>query len=654
MCSICVQGLFTNMQPISVERTKRSTAGTEEEIKKIELQKHIQVLEEGNEGALMQVLVQIYLSKEIDREIKQVYATAIFNRIKRKENPPSVLLSLFRIFSLFSETVTDEIIELMCVWLDPEKNEYEIPHLWSSQILTACLHLSLNERTKKMMQTKEFFQNVLKNINICQEKTIKLSIALINKDLYTLIDTEYIDKILENSKDADRVRLVVLQAYVEGYSYLENEAHIEEKIHEKRLSLPWDKKKLEYFPLPSQKMKNIIDELVRGKTYPLAYTALAFLIRASKTVFQYLFESGEMHRITKEGLFASDIQRLRIEHFLIQALESPNRLPGLLIEEGYITEIIRRLEKKISDGVFDGNIYSCFSLLRALSRNKDIVKQHISTYHTMNLMEKTCTVLLSAYKKTKSIEIEKIIIQYLMLMGNLSLYSRKWKEASANCILIHLQKYSSEEVFRISALKAVQMVLYECKEDILEKIQLAVPISFFESRDNTKEEKLERYRIYRNFVCTTRRCIKVEKVISLFKIELEKTTELLIEKRKIRKLTDIEILLAKELLYTLSNIAAAQREYVVSADVVSTAINLSSISVSLTENLIWYLTNLAWSTPLPHETLESLDILNVLIEKKSTDPDLNKRIDFVISLLTVNSSEKETQRGNNSSNQLNN
>ncbi|KAI5170811.1 hypothetical protein NEFER03_0270 [Nematocida sp. LUAm3] len=596
-----------------------------------------------SEDLLENLLEWAYINRGKSLEKDQRCADAFWMRIISNCDSFSLSLRLIKVFAALTAKTTSETVDYFYRALnrflsDPER------FLWKNQILSCCLHLAQNPGGRTLMQKPQFFMRIYDHIIFCPYKATVLLIFLINEDLYKVIQKILVEGYLFDAKGSLRTVLEILLAYIEGYTLQAQEKEPEEPAYGKKLALPWDKRRLGYYPLESHTLKVLLDALLQKRSFTLVYEAIAFLIESSPSVSLYIMESGDLHKIIKEALSSTGLQKLKTEHFLIRILEKNNsRIIKILSEEGYIEHLLKRVEARLDVEVFDGEMYSCMALLRLLSRNKQIVTHYLSTYQMINLMEKFATIAHKVYKRDKYQEITENIEQFLMLLSNLVLLNTRWKETATESILPHIEHYL-EKQFRMKTLQFIRMLLYECKEtEIQEKLYRTLQIYFFKELKWSQEEILESYKIYRNLVCIIDISQPKESIILWLINEFFRVSKILIEKNKTKPLTEIEIQISMELLSIVSNIAAISQESVISPELIKFAILLSNMSSSLSIGFIWFITNATWNSIQAFDILFSFDIHNVLLSKKGNDPDINERISQLISHLSRRPAKQITE-----------
>ncbi|KAI5184992.1 hypothetical protein NEHOM01_0543 [Nematocida homosporus] len=602
--------------------------------------KTLHLINEADEPSLTHFLLAAHTTSLSATE-KEACAAGLWDRIRQKKDSLKITQMMLRIFSLLSEQPTPEVVQFFLEALEkPITNDTERV-IWKNQVLESALHLS-HRHPQPFQADLEFFKAVQDHLTISPRKTLALLICLVTASTYKLIDKPAIEQLQHKSKGSLLVNCEVLLAYIEGYQLMGQSPELDEQVYEKRLALPWDKRKLSYFPLQSLNLKVLVDSLLQKKSAPLVFPALAFLVSASAgSVAQYLLDTGDFHKITREALSSTGKDRLRIEHFLILVLETSRRAATAIAEEGYVDNIIKRLEIKMDNGILDGEVYSFLCLLRLLARTPQIISSFMSTFQVINLIERLAANASKLHHKDSYSSLTQSICQYLKLIGNLVLFSHRWKEIAIDSIFPYISNYLHHPEFSIEALTFIKMHLYECKEDLLPRIYRALPKSFFEKTNWTKPERLEYYRIYRNLICVARNLPEIGQLVTRLINETLRLTESFTAPQA--SIDPIDIDLSSELLFILANIAVITQEKALHPHLISAAIDLAAISPSLTIPFIWYLTNITWNNPSIIPLLLTYNIQSILQSKKTTDPDINERINQLSTFIKKNAHHRHPQ-----------
>ncbi|KAI5181867.1 hypothetical protein NEOKW01_2023 [Nematocida sp. AWRm80] len=601
-------------------------------------------IEKIEEGQLNTLLERIYKNINTLESTKETLGKMLWRRILLNTDSRESLMKMFKCISLCTSETTKEIIEYFRIQLASEYTNPEEDFIWVNTLLQMCISIAQKSTARELMQTKEFFNSVQKQIRICPYKTIVLMIRLINNQLYTLPNQDVLEEILKESKGKLKGVTEVLFAYIEGY-ILRSMSITDEEVFERRLALPWDKKKIGHFPLQSLSLKILIDSLIQQRSLPFSFPALGFLAGSSRAILQYLEDIGDLQKIIKEALSATGTHRLKLEHFLCSILELKSNKTSILIsEEGYIESIIKMLEGKLDTEIMDGIAYSGLTLLKLLTRSYSALSIHMCSYQMINTMEKLAVSFHRLLKKYSYPELTLSAVEYLRIIGNLVMQSRKWKEIAIQSIVKELPHYFTNPTLSAEALKVIKLLLFECKDNLAYSLYQALgKKEFFQKQFTTAEERKEFYGILKNILCLEEFILKHPLIIDLCIDTFLTTSKYSLEVHQTdTSLDQTEIELLSELIYCISNIAVILPEKVLTIDIMQTIIDLTYLSPVIINNFIWYLTNTLWNTKIPQELSTIIDISTELKLKKGIDQDIDKRISYIFSLITKHSEGQQS------------
>jgi len=505
--------------------------------------------------------------------------------------------------------------------------------LWIGQVLDTVLELSQKEASCELFRNEKTFKAIQKNIKNFPSKVFVLLTRLISKSTYLLIEQETVTEMHRTSTGTLRTKIEVLQAYIEGYT-LQNTPSTAEDPFEKKV-VPWDKKKHGAVSLLSPSTHSLVDALISKKKETLALSAAGFLSESSPEVLNYIEESGHLQKIVKEASLTPNVEeRLKFEHFLSVLLSLQGRSPFLAADEGYIECVLRNISEKLDVEVVDGEVHSGIVLLKLLSRKSKIVSMYMCSNQMISTVEKILTVTKKTYTKEQHPEREEVIKQCFSLVSNLVLYNSEWKEIGLEHVLPHATSYIQEKTSSLHVLKFVKSILYECSEEISAKIFAKTAWLFsFRTRKRTPEEKLEYCRILRNLTCK-HQIAQLKEVVRLVVSEFYIAAENVIRGKKREKIPESDLSLLSELLQALSNIAVLSPECVTSENMIRSVVDICSVSPILTNNLVWYLTNILWSSPDTSKFLKEFRIQEVLLKRLGADKDTDERISQLIRMLS--------------------
>ncbi|OAG31929.1 hypothetical protein NEDG_00404 [Nematocida displodere] len=585
----------------------------------------LQTISSDSTPSLFAALTQVYTDTELSGRVKAAIAEALWKRIVGKKDPISTTTHLLKCVSKVAETISLEIVAYLETTLGtkpPESLDHDF--LWIDQVLGACIRFSLAENVCFLMQTPSFFHSAQKHLIVHPHKVAALLIRLMNSSLYYLIAKEPLTLLLKTSTGLLRLNIEVLLAHLEGYTL--RKPFSEEELPEKLPSLPWDRRRMGHFPLHSTSLKSLVDSLVRQRGHTLALVGLSFLAESSVRVLQYLEDSGEIQRITKEAYISKGLARLRLEHFLISILMLKGRSATILAEEGYIESILKHLDTKLRLKVLDGEVVSSLTILRLLSRTQKIVPSHMSSYQMINMIERLTLVALDLYKDQNYPEIEQAIEEYLLLLGNLVLLLNEWKTIAINRILPHIHHYLNEKRFTVHALQFIKMILYGCAAETIPALFAVLPPAFFMGNVWNTEESIEHYGILKNLICKGGENPDITAIMEWSISEMVEKASFLEQKYLQNTLTPIDLKIASELLGVVSNVAVISNALASTPLSIDAAITIAKIDPSLTGMFIWYLTNTIWESPSVMPTHKHVHIYNMLLSRIGIDQDTDERI----------------------------
>lgn len=609
----------------------RDVLGTDEPI----LDTTLRQITELDEPTLARLLLSLYRYRHSPKRVRQPLGSAIWSRLAQNRDSLFLMICMAKCLAVLVDEMSEEMVRFFEAAL--ETNSQTVTHsqeafLWINQVLDLCIKRSQADSTRALMQRPSFFQALQKYLEVFPYKVVTLQIKLINSQLFRLVNQSAHSALLKQSAGALKTNIEVLLAYIEGYT-LRDPASKAEETSEKKLALPWDKRRLGHLPLQSLSLKILIDSLVKQRAQPLALTGLGFLVESSPSVLQYLEEAGDIQRLVKEGLLCRDLDKLRLEWFFAAILTRKGKTPVILAEEGYIEHILRTLECKLDAEVLDGEVHSGLTVLRLLARRLKIVTLYMCGNQLVNLVEKLAILSHKLSKRDSYPEIHPTVREYLFFAGNLVLLSSEWKEIAVERVLPHLPPYLEDKTLSVPALQFLKMFLYECPEENVKKLLAAIPFPFLTKRKWNCEESTEFYQIIQNLVCTGSALPEVQSIASWAIAEFHKVGNVLHAKFNNGTLEQSDTNQAAEFLAIISNIAALDREKAAAEAVVSTVLKLADISSQITPKLVWYVTNITWGEPKDLSRVQCAELITVLRAKVGKDKDLDERLKQLATLL---------------------
>ncbi|KAI5190143.1 hypothetical protein NECID01_0836 [Nematocida sp. AWRm77] len=591
---------------------------------------------EMDEASLEALLSSLYTHKGASKKTKQQMGTAVWERLSQKKDSLFLTIRMAKCLSVLIDKATPAMVAFFEEALEEAAKKHAAERqesfLWANQVLDLGIKLAQTKETRAAMQKASFFQAVQKCLEVCPHKAVVLLIRLIDEHMLCHIAREPLNDLHRKSTGPLKEAVEVLMAYIEGYT-LQKTAKTPEDPGEKRISLPWDKRRMGHFPLQSLNLKFLIDSLMAQRSKPLALMGLGFLIESSPSVVQYLEEMGDIQRIVKETLLLAGVEKLRMEWFLITILSQKGKAHIILAEEGYIEHIMKSLEKKLDQEILDGEVCSGLSILRLLARHLKIITLYMCGNQLVNIVEKIVVILHRVYTRDKYPEIQKTAEQYLFFIGNLVLLSPEWKEISIERIVPYLVPLLEERAFALYTLQFLKMLLYECTEDIVQKSLECVPFSFLTKRTWGSEEVLEFYKVVQNMVCTGSKVQEIQEVVEWTVSEFCSVGARIQEKSTGSGIEEQDIAQVSGFLSIISNITVLYKEQECTEEVLSTVITLAGISNTFTSKLIWYITNIIWEKGEELSHTRCVQLIALLNTKIGQEKDLDERLKQLVFLL---------------------
>ncbi|KAI5189246.1 hypothetical protein NEMIN01_0412 [Nematocida minor] len=557
---------------------------------------------------------------------------------------------VLKVYTFYSFSVPSDFSLLLIRELTVDSNS----PAWINELLSACIHFSINSPDAlKMLQSPNVFLAVQAVYRVCPYKSVLILIRLINQELFSYLDDSLFNSsLLQMTTGIIHTNVLVLLGYAEGYRQrslpnIPEDASLEgQKVHTQ---------------FSNCILGDIFISLLKHMHSPLVLPLIGFLAETSKGALKYLESSPAIVKAIKEEYTKGPEKErniLRINHFLIPILPKSKKIVTSLAEAGLIDAIVDAIENNMKKEIFTAETVSSFCVLKIFARDAKVTANYLTTYRITNLLEKMAKTAHKHYREEGYDEIVLSINEYFLLMGNLVIFNKEWKQTAVQSVVPEIVKYLSVESFAENSLKFLCSLLFECSPDLIKSLVTELPIAEIRGTEGGIKEKMHFIGILKNILSNTD-CLDdssdlIEQILAEVLIINETIKEIIRENKKEVKLLPK---LCSDILLVLSNAAIVSNTHRLDPSVIDLSIEVLSHSadtrvfacfLSYLENIL-YLPTENVSKPSETAAKEYMELpertVNQIAEILKKEQKKDAEIDFRITKLIPKISQNKAAQG---------
>lgn len=402
--------------------------------------------------------------------------------------------------------------------------------LCSGEALAFLASLALCRGMQSRFRTREFFGMLNRRMEINGYWVFILITLLVDRETLDYVDACKLKR--EAKRDTDVVGWKSMGYVCHGLVVackMERDDHKEEEAEEvaedpqRNIVLPWnvtrrerlmgtminvrkEERKASKF---SYELYDIIDNLAERKDEPFSLAVLSQIVGSSMEAQRYVKERGLLKSIMEETMRTGSSKQIKHICFINECVGSREENRRAAIDTGFFGEVVRQIEKKIDESMYDIFLLSGLSTVKLMSRSTAIVKGDLSNYPIIEVIERILEELPAAgLQDPEEADMgTRILKESLSALSNILLANTRWKSIFINrSILSRLKQHLQNQEIEATIFLLLKNLV--CEDDVKTKDTLIseLGVAFFKRSmgDRSPESRIEYYGIVRNIICNNK------------------------------------------------------------------------------------------------------------------------------------------------------